>query len=272
MLSRDRSTWLTSGLLIAIAVIAWAGVILQAAPRSAQGAPAAKAAGGMAMTVTDVSPSFADAAAYLSAWLVMMTAMMLPSAAPMIAWHGAVRRRLSQTGQNGTPSATVLFSLVYLAVWLAFGIPVYAASVAVEMAASASPVIEGYLPYALAMLLFGAGAYQLSALKRGCLRACRNPVGFLIGRWRRGLVGTLKMAMEHATYCVGCCWGLMVVLVAAGAMALHWVLLVAALVLVEKLFPRGERAARVIGVALCVMGLLVAAQPGLATVLRGQFH
>jgi predicted metal-binding membrane protein len=91
-----------------------------------------------------------------------------------------------------------------------------------------------------------------------------------MGHWRSGYLGTLKMALEHAAYCVGCCWGLMVVLMAAGAMALHWVLLIAALVFVEKVLPHGEWTARIVGGALLLLGLLVAAQPGLASVLRGQ--
>ncbi len=246
-LERDRATWLAGGLLIAIAALAWAAVVLQA--MGMKGAP-----------TTDV-------AAFLVAWGVMMTAMMLPSATPMIALYGGVRRTATQTDQKGIPTA--LFALVYLAMWLAFGAPVYAASVVVDVAANSTPAVAGLLPYALALVLLVAGAYQFSSLKWVCLRVCQSPLGFLMGHWRSGYLGTLKMALEHAAYCVGCCWGLMVVLVAAGAMALHWVLLIAALVFAEKVLPHGEWTARIVGGVLLLLGLLVAVQPHLAAVLRG---
>ncbi len=91
-----------------------------------------------------------------------------------------------------------------------------------------------------------------------------------MGNWQSGHFGALKMGLKHALYCIGCCWGLMVVLVAAGAMALNWVLLIAVLVFAEKLFPYGEWTARVIGAALIIVGLLVILQPDLATILYSQ--
>ena len=246
-LERDRGTWLAGGLLIAVAALAWAAVVLQA------------------MGMKDAPTP--DAAAFLVAWGVMMTAMMLPSATPMIALYGGVRRNATQTHQKGIPTA--LFALVYLAVWLAFGVPVYAVSVAVDAAANSTPAVAGLLPYALALILLIAGAYQFSSLKWRCLRVCQSPLGFLMGHWRSGYLGTLKMALKHAAYCVGCCWALMVILVAVGAMALNWVLLIAALVFVEKVLPHGEWTARIVGGALVLLGLLVAVQPNLATLLRG---
>jgi predicted metal-binding membrane protein len=90
-----------------------------------------------------------------------------------------------------------------------------------------------------------------------------------MGHWRPGYLGTLRMAWEHAAYCAGCCWGLMVVLVAAGAMSLPWVLLISVLVFAEKLLPYGQWTARVIGGALIGLALVIAARPDLAAVLRG---
>ena len=89
-------------------------------------------------------------------------------------------------------------------------------------------------------------------------------------RWRSGYGGTLRLGLAHAWYCVGCCWGLMAVLVAAGAMGLRWVLLIAVAVFAEKLLPRGQRIAWAVGAALIVLGLAVVARPDLATALRGQ--
>jgi predicted metal-binding membrane protein len=298
---RNRETLLTGGLLIVVALGAWAMVISQAAQmRTMSGAEpdasmsstsmAAPTMDGAAMGMempdssgdTDsstenasptssvsntISMPLTDTSGYLIAWGVMMAAMMLPSAMPMIAFYGAIKRNFSQNGQRGIP--TLLFALIYLALWLAFGIPVYIASVLIDRAVTANPGLANLLPYALAVVLLVAGAFQFSTLKRVCLHSCRSPISFLFGRWRSGYVGTSRMAFEHSAYCIGCCWGLMVVLVAAGAMALQWVLLIAVLVFVEKLLPHGEWAARVIGGVLILLGLLVVMQPNLISILPG---
>ncbi len=258
-LSRDFGAWLTGGLLLILAALAWIIIIRQAGMNAA--------ASDMGMAAAAGWPTLAGAAAFLGAWGVMMAAMMLPSAIPMIALYGAMQRKAPQSKPIGLPVA--LFAGVYLAAWLAFGIPVYAASVLLGLAANSSPVVAGLLPYGVALVLVGAGLYQLSPLKRTCLRACQSPFGFLMGHWRTGYAGTIRLAWEHATFCLGCCAALMVVLVAAGAMSLPWVLLIAALVFVEKVLPRGEWTARVIGGGLLVLGLLVAVRPDLAMMLRG---
>jgi predicted metal-binding membrane protein len=243
VLARDHTSLITGALLVVLALAAWVGVVVQAA------AP---------MSTSDA----AGALAFIAAWGIMMAAMMLPSAAPMIALYGAMRRNATAGAPVGV--STALFAFVYLAVWVAFGVPVYLASVFVASQMGLADV----LPYALALVLVAAGVYQLTPLKRACLRVCRNPLSFLMARARTGYRGTLALALEHAGYCVGCCWGLMVVLVAAGAMALNWVLLIAAVVFVEKLLPRGEWTARVVGGILVLLGLAVAVRPELAMVLR----
>jgi Predicted metal-binding integral membrane protein (DUF2182) len=133
-----------------------------------------------------------------------------------------------------------------------------------------SPTAGALLPYGVAGVLLAAGAYQFSPLKRVCLRACQSPLSFLMTRWRSGYGGTLRLGLAHAGYCVGCCWGLMAVLVAAGAMGLRWVLLIAVAVFAEKRLPRGQRIAWAVGAALIVLGLAVVVRPDLAAALRGQ--
>ena len=214
-----------------------------------------------------VVPSLPSALSFLVSWGVMMAAMMLPSAAPMVALYGAVHRHADRTGHGGIP--TFLFGLIYVFAWLLFGIPVYAAQLAVDAFVAGNPMVAGLLPYALAVVLVVAGVYQFTPLKTACLRACRSPLGFLMARWRAGYVGTLRLGLAHALYCIGCCWALMVILVAAGAMGLHWVLLIAALVAAEKLAPGGTVIARAAGAALVVLGILVAANPRLYVLLRG---
>src|SRR5690349_12643050 len=126
----------------------------------------------------------------------------------MIGLYGAMLR--GGAVPRGAPIA--VFTLVYLAVWTASGVPVYLAHTALM---TLSPRT---FAYGVAALLLAAGAFQLSPLKQACLRACRSPLGFLLSHWRAGLRGSLALGWSHAMYCLGCCWGLMVVLVAAGAM------------------------------------------------------
>ena len=235
----------TSSAVLALAAAAWIFVIA-ATLRSPDG-----------MAMAGMSSPLVELLAYVGGWGVMMAAMMLPSALPMISLYGATQRKQAGAETNGVPVA--LFTLVYLAVWTATGVPVYLAST----------LAGGLPPYAVAAVLVVAGVYQWTPLKQVCLRACRSPLGFLLGHWRPGRRGSVALGAAHAMYCLGCCWALMVVLVAAGAMGLPWVLLIAAVVAAEKLLPGGEWTARAIGVALVALGVAVALHPELVAALRG---
>jgi predicted metal-binding membrane protein len=209
---------------------------------------------GMDMVMT---PTLAAGVAFVAAWGIMMAAMMLPSALPMIGLYAATRRGDSRT------APVALFTLVYLALWTAMGVPMYLVSVI--LSAVAAPARA----HAVAAMLVVAGAFQLSSLKRVCLRHCRSPLGFLLGHWREGWPGGLALGAAHALYCLGCCWALMLVLVGAGSMGLAWVLLVAAVVAAEKVLAGGEWVARAAGLGLVLLGVAVALRPGLALALRG---
>ena len=173
-------------------------------------------------------------AAFLFGWLVMMTAMMLPSVAPLVLLYARQRH----------PAPLVAG---YLLVWLAIGIPVYALHRAVDLMTVPAR--------AIAAVLVGAGLYQLTPLKTACLRRCRSPVAFLIQRWGRG---AFRLGVEHGAYCVGCCWGLMAVLVVAGAMGIAWAAAIALVVFAEKVLSAGARLAPLTGGALVVAGAVVA--------------
>jgi predicted metal-binding membrane protein len=246
---RDRVTALTSVVLLLIAAVAWGSVVRS----SLQGDD-------MMMTMP-MPATPADGLAFVASWGVMMTAMMLPSALPMISLYGATQRGSAGKGTHGVPVA--LFVLVYLSVWAASGVPVYFAHAFLMTLAGSA------FAYAIAVILLAAGAFQLSPLKQVCLRACRSPLAFLLGHWRAGRRGSLALGWSHAVYCLGCCWALMVVLVAAGAMGLRWVLLITAVVAAEKLLPGGEWFARAAGGALLLLGATVALRPDLVMVLRG---
>ena len=116
------------------------------------------------------------------------------------------------------------------------------------------PIIAG-------MAVVAAGVYQLTPLKRVCLRHCRSPLHFVLHRWREGRLGALRMGLEHGAWCVGCCWGLMLILFALGVMSLTWMVIVAGLVFAEKVLPFGARLPRVLAVCLIALGVWIAVAP-----------
>jgi len=203
------------------------------------------------------------ASGFIGAWVVMMAAMMLPSAAPLVLlYRGA--------GADGRAANTVPLVAGYLFVWAVFGAGVYGAQQALAAVVNSSPALGDGRPYAVAGILAMAGVYQFTPLKQACLRQCRSPLDFLMHRWRGpGAFEALRLGAEHGAYCVGCCWGLMTVLVIAGAMSLVWVVLIALIVFVEKLMPFGERSAQLTGAGLGLVAVLVAAHPELSMLLRG---
>jgi predicted metal-binding membrane protein len=172
-------------------------------------------------------------APYLGMWTLMMTAMMLPSVAPLVALYAGSARAQQQA----------VLVLAYLGVWSATGLIAYAADMRLDVNAG--------------IVLLGAAAYELTPLKSACLRRCRTPVDFLVVRWRPGRRGALRLGIEHALYCVGCCWALMAVLVLAAAMSLVWAAVLAVTVLVQKVLPAPTWSSRATAFALGVAGLVV---------------
>jgi predicted metal-binding membrane protein len=249
----DRGALAAGAVLLAAAIAAWLAVL--------------RGASGMSMHGPGAAPSLGGALVFTGMWGVMMAAMMLPSAAPMILLYRTVSRRFARDGERVIPAWG--FAGVYLCVWMLLGVPVYAGYLAVARAAERIPAFGALAPYLVALSLAAAGAYQLTAAKRACLRYCESPLDLLMRRWRSGYGATLRLALRHAGYCVGCCWGLMLVLVAAGSMSLPWVLVIALAVAAEKILPRGWGTARWLGVALIALAAAVALRPGLAGTLRG---
>jgi predicted metal-binding membrane protein len=196
---------------------------------------------------------------FLSTWTVMMAAMMLPSATPMILLH-----RLGADGRTRTELWSAAFVAGYLVVWASVGIVVWGAG----MAASAI-VMPEHRAIAVAAILMLAGVYQFTPLKSTCLRACRTPADFLFTHWRRGLSGQLRLGIEHGLYCLGCCWALMALFVGVGAMSLVWAVGIALVVLIEKVRPEGVAFGRIAGVLLIAAGVIVLARPELAMSVGG---
>jgi predicted metal-binding membrane protein len=188
---------------------------------------------------------------FLGMWVTMMVAMMFPSVAPMV----VIYSRLSSV-RNPTSWATPIFVGGYLLAWMLVGFVAYGVYVgSLSVMGGLSPRESAALGGAALVL---AGGYQLTRYKAVCLRHCRTPLDFLL-HWRSGVRGGLHMGVHHGLFCLGCCWGLMLVLLTVGVTNLAWMALVAAVIFVEKVLPFGWATARVVGFLLVGLGIGVAA-------------
>ncbi|MER8956682.1 DUF2182 domain-containing protein [Mesorhizobium sp. M0833] len=212
---------------------------------------------GMAMGGIAAEPwSIGNAAVFLAVWTVMMAAMMLPAAMPMIFMFASAQSRRER--RLAVP--TWIFVAGYILVWAGAGFLVYAlVQLGSDIAMSFDPPQRSrWAPLALGATLAAAGLYQFTAAKHICLGHCRSPLAFIAEHWRDGRIGALRMGLRHGLYCLGCCWALFAVLVAAGVMSLAWMLLLTLVVFVEKLLPRGRRFEATVGIALLALGIAVA--------------
>ena len=251
LLKRDRLVVLAG--VVLLAGLGWAYLVMMAAGMAhepAEGAAALAAPGLEAWT-----PGYF--AMMLSMWAVMMVAMMLPSVAPLLLVYARLAR---QNREQGHPTApTGAFAAGYLLAWTAFSVVATLLQWGLERAALLSPMMVASTPYLGALLLIGAGVYQLTPLKRACLTHCRSPLVVLMHHWRRGLAGAIRMGLEHGSYCIGCCWFLMALLFVGGVMNLLWIAAISIFVLLEKVVPRGELVAVAAGALLIAAGVWTAA-------------
>jgi predicted metal-binding membrane protein len=185
-------------------------------------------------------------------WEVMMTAMMLPSAAPMLLLYGFIARRSAQASARRQIYA---FAAGYLIIWSGFSLGVTALQRVLARMMVVSPMMEISSPAGAGAVLLIAGLYQLTPIKLACLRNCQSPLGFLTSRWRNGVSGAWRMGLHHGAYCVGCCWALMLLLFAGGVMNLAVIAALTAFVAFEKLAPFGVHGSRIAGVLLIAAAL-----------------
>ena len=170
-------------------------------------------------------------------WTIMMTAMMLPTAWPMILLFAGVQR--NRTGASHPVAATALFVGGYLAAWSLYSVAAAGGQFLLRENAFLSPQMASTSPLLAGLLLIGAGVFQWTPFKESCLRHCRSPVGFLATYWQEGLRGAVGMGLRHGTFCVGCCWVLMLVLFVTGVMNILWMVVLTLLTLAEKVVPPG---------------------------------
>ncbi|HEY7832034.1 MAG TPA: DUF2182 domain-containing protein [Ktedonobacterales bacterium] len=195
-------------------------------------------------------------AVFLACWQVMTLAMMLPSSMPMIYMQVHASR------QQAHPRAVqAAFLAGYAAVWTGFAVAAFASDTLIHRLVDAWPWLAQH-PYLIGATTFAlAGAFQFSALKDRCLKACRSPFGFFVRYYRAGRVNAWHLGLRHGAFCLGCCWALMLVMFGIGVGGLAWMAALAGVMTIEKALPWGHRLSPVIGIALLLLALLWLAHP-----------
>jgi predicted metal-binding membrane protein len=243
--ARDRTRLTVLGLLLALATVAWA-------------ATAARMEG------MESGPGMypEELGFYVSAWVVMMAAMMFPSVWPTVGLYAAMQRGRRDRGLAVPAGAPAAFVGGYLLTWTTAGLAAFALLAAARSFGGDGLMWEQAGHWVAAGVIGLAAVYELTPLKDACLRRCRTPLGFLVSGWREGRRGALRMGAGHGGWCVGCCWALMAALFALGLMSLAWMLVVAALIATEKLLPWRGVAVGAVSAALVGLAIAVAAAPG----------
>jgi predicted metal-binding membrane protein len=225
------------------------------------------AATGMATGLGQIGthmPNGMSAVLFIVMWLTMMVAMMFPAVAPIVLAHRYV---LQRRGEGPLP--TLAFVAGYLAVWTAIGVIPLAAFLGFRNL----PATAGHSTWLVSLaggILVVAGVYQFTPLKSACLRACRNPLSFILSHdFGSGSRGALRAGLSHGAYCLGCCWALMTILVVVGLMNLAWMALLALVFFAEKNWRRGRELSMVAGGLVALLGVTVVLDPGILDAISG---
>ena len=262
VLRRDRL--IVASALGVIAALAWAYVLWLAADMGMHGMNMSgfrMVPAGIGMMAPAAAPwSAVEFAFVFVMWAVMMVGMMAPSAAPMILMYARVARqaRVGQGRIAGKPlAATGWFAAGYFLAWAGFSL----AATLVQWVLEREVLLDARMASANillgAVVLIAVGIYQWTPIKNACLVQCQTPFRFLMshGGFRTDVPGCLRLGLVHGTYCIGCCWVLMALLFVVGIMNVLWIALLAMLVLLEKLTPRGQWVARIAGVVCIAAGV-----------------
>ncbi|HXH84251.1 MAG TPA: DUF2182 domain-containing protein [Candidatus Tectomicrobia bacterium] len=236
--------WLFGGALAGLVGGAWAVLGLLAA------SPYAPYLGhDLGVADGDAGVAAARLAIFLGGWLLMSIAMMLPSSLPLVT--------VFRTITGGSWRLVALLIAGYLWVWGLFGVAAAIADAGLHALVDGSPWLAARRHVVPAALLLTAGLFQFSPLKRSCLERCRSPIGFVIQHWRgaRRALQAFALGNRHGLFCVGCCWGLMLVMFAAGAVNLGWMLALGAVMFAEKAVSWGRWVTAPAGALLALWGL-----------------
>lgn len=238
------------GAITGITLIAWIYMVWEARGMELSGVCKCF---GLAMSAPETPPwSVREILPLSLMWVEMMVAMMLPSAAPMILTFALINRRRREQAQPYV--ATGIFAGAYLAVWTLFSLGAALLQWSLRSMSLLSDEMRLTNVFLGAGILMATGIFQWTTWKRQCLKHCRGPLDFLMTDWRNGPGGAWWMGIKHGSYCIGCCWLLMLLLFVAGVMNMWWVGAISIFVLAEKLWPNGEQIARISGTLLFLWG------------------
>jgi predicted metal-binding membrane protein len=280
----SREKWLIVGVLALLTIAAWVVTIYGARTHGAMdgmemsvaaprhGHPmgsSAPAHGEMMMlgiptgsaATTEVSTALVlGAGLFLSMWVAMMVAMMFPSVYPMVLLFARISK--GQAGPSAqTQVPTWIFVAGYLVIWTLIGSVMYLAALVVRWVTGQVSWLGEWGFVGSAIILIGVGLYQCSRWKGVCLTHCRSPLSFILHQWRGGMLGAFRMGIDHGAYCVGCCWGLMLVMFVMGLMSLVWMGGLTMVIFLEKVTRYGPALSKVVGGVFIVLGVGILLHP-----------
>ena len=190
-------------------------------------------------------------------WWVMMIAMMLPSASPTVLLYERVMKRAQKNSISQKLIPTAYFIAGYLVIWLLFSLLATLLQWQLVQQDLISMNLISNNGWISGGLLIAAGIYQFSPLKSACLKFCRTPAQFIVDYMQVGKLGALNMGLRHGWFCLGCCWGLMLLLFVGGVMNLFWVVALSVFVLVEKVYPKLHDLTHFLSIGLIIWGLAI---------------
>ena len=234
--------------LLALAAVAWAYVATQSS----------------SMTMS-AGPDAARFAIFLATWVVMMAAMMFPAFAPVVLVYAQYTRQLTGTW----PLLAAVFVVGYLMIWSAVGVGAYVLVTLLVPLILEIPVVQAAPQVFLGAVIGAAGLYQLTPLKDALLTHCRSPFHWLFRGFRPGVRGALLMGIDEGVVCLGCCVGLMLVLLAVGLASVGWMAAVAAVIFGEKVLAPTPAVAKGVAALLVGFGIAVATIPAVAQFVMG---
>jgi predicted metal-binding membrane protein len=257
--ARRPSGLAITAMLLLLAAVGWWWSVRSSSDMTAMGMPGMDAMDGMDAMSSMAAHHLMTFGGFLLMWFAMMVAMMFPAISPVVKLY-------SRAAAAGRVAPLPFFVAGYIAVWTSLAVPAYFA-----WRALAQPIADGetWVAYPAGGILVAAAIWQLTPLKTICLRHCRSPLSVFLrfGGDAAKPIGALRMGATHGGYCLGCCWGLMAILVALGTMNLAWMIGLAVLIYVEKNAPGGERIAQLVSVALVALGILLMIRPDTLTAL-----
>lgn len=244
------SRLITAAALVAVAALCWVLLARSAAVMSTMQGDGLLMDLALAMMEPAATAPYLAAAAVM--WTVMMGAMMTPAVLPIVL--SFMRLDRARTGRQ-VPRDSVLFVVGYLLVWTLFALVATLVQWALHRAALLHTDLLSTGPWLAGGILVGAGLYQMTPFKAACLAHCQTPIGFLLSHWQDGARGAFRMGTHHGTYCLGCCWALMLVMFVSGVMSVTAMAVLSLFILAERLLPAQPWATQVPGVVLIAWGL-----------------